>query len=212
MKFKLIPVTPFQQNCSIMWDTTGNAAIIDPGGEADKIIQFIQQNDLTPQAILLTHGHLDHVGAAVTLKKQYGIDIIGPHQADEYWLTGLPQQAQHFGLPDCSAFTPDQWLNENDEVQIGSLHFKVLHLPGHTPGHIGFINQENNIAFTGDVLFNGGIGRTDFPGGSYSQLILSIKEKLLPLDEQTQIIAGHGPTTTIGNEKYTNPFLLKEHN
>lgn len=210
MKFSLIPVTPFQQNCSIVWDQECNAAIIDPGGEPQKIIQFIQEHNLKPQAILLTHGHLDHVGAAVELKQYYSIKIIGPHIADEYWLQALPQQAESFGLPNCAAFTPDQWLNEQDQIQIGSLHFDVLHLPGHTPGHVGFINQSEQIAFTGDVLFNGGIGRTDFPGGSYTQLIQSIQKKLLPLNGQTRIIAGHGPTTTIANEKQTNPFLLRE--
>lgn len=211
LNLQIIPVTPFQQNCSIIWDQQKNAAIIDPGGEAEKLIQFIESQQLHLRAILLTHGHLDHVGAAVKLKTHFQVDIIGPHSADDYWLQGLPQQSEKFGLFECKAFTPDRWLDvEHEKITIGEMCFTVLHLPGHTPGHIGFIEQDKNIAFTGDVLFAGGIGRTDFPGGSYAQLIRSIKEKLFPLDDDMIIIAGHGDSTTIGREKQSNPYVRQK--
>ncbi|MFC0308248.1 MBL fold metallo-hydrolase [Gallibacterium trehalosifermentans] len=208
MNVQIIPVTPFQQNCSVVWDDEKNAAIIDPGGEAERIIQFIQENQLIPKLILLTHGHLDHVGAAAKLKREFNIEIVGPEKSDDYWLQGLPQQAEQFGLPYCAPLTPDRWLNEGDVIAVGDLSFEVLHLPGHTPGHIGFINKEENIAFTGDVLFHRSIGRTDFPGGNFSQLIQTIKEKLWALDDEMQIIAGHGLFTTIADEKNKNPFLI----
>lgn len=207
MNVQIIPVTPFQQNCSVVWDDEKNAAIIDPGGDAERIIQFINENQITPKVILLTHGHLDHVGAAAKLKREFNIDILGPEKSDDYWLQGLPQQAEQFGLPYCAPLTPDRWLNEGETIEVGELCFSILHLPGHTPGHIGFINQEEKIAFTGDVLFRRSIGRTDFPGGDFSQLIKSIKEKLWPLADDTQIVAGHGLLTTIADEKRQNPFL-----
>ncbi|OBW95650.1 MBL fold metallo-hydrolase [Gallibacterium salpingitidis] len=207
MNVQIIPVTPFQQNCSVIWDDEKNAAIIDPGGDAERIINFINENELKPKMILLTHGHLDHVGGAAKLKREFNLEIIGPHKADHYWLQGLPQQAEQFGLPYCAPLTPDRWLEECETVQFGALSFSVLHLPGHTPGHIGFINQEENIAFTGDVLFRRSIGRTDFPGGDFSQLINSIKTKLWPLADDMQIVPGHGLLTTIADEKRQNPFL-----
>ncbi|OBX09734.1 beta-lactamase [Gallibacterium salpingitidis] len=207
MNVQIIPVTPFQQNCSVIWDDEKNAAIIDPGGDAERIINFINENELKPKMILLTHGHLDHVGAAAKIKREFNLEIIGPHKADDYWLQGLPQQAEQFGLPYCAPLTPDRWLEEDDTVQFGTLSFSVLHLPGHTPGHIGFINQEENIAFTGDVLFRRSIGRTDFPGGDFSQLINSIKTKLWLLADDMQIVPGHGLLTTIADEKRQNPFL-----
>ncbi|MFC0324040.1 MBL fold metallo-hydrolase [Gallibacterium melopsittaci] len=210
MNVQIIPVTPFQQNCSVVWDDQKNAAIIDPGGEAERIIQFIQENQLIPRLILLTHGHLDHVGAAAKLKREFSIEIVGPEKSDDYWLQGLPQQAEQFGLPYCAPLTPDRWLNEGDVIAVGDFSFDVLHLPGHTPGHIGFINKVENIAFTGDVLFRRSIGRTDFPGGNFSQLIQSIKEKLWPLDDEMQIVAGHGLLTTIADEKSKNPFLTAQ--
>lgn len=207
MNVQIIPVTSFQQNCSIVWDSENHAAIIDPGGDADKIIRFIAEHKLMPKMVLLTHGHLDHVGAAAKLKREFELDILGPDLADDYWLEWLPKQAEQFGLPYCAPLKPDRWLKEGDEIQIGEINFTVMHLPGHTPGHIGFIDYQNKIAFTGDVLFRRSIGRTDFPGGDFSQLIQSIKTKLWKLDDDMQIVPGHGLLTTISDEKQNNPFL-----
>ena len=204
----IIPVTAFQQNCSIIWDDNKNAAIIDPGGEGEKIIARVEQLGLNVQAILLTHGHLDHVGAAEQLKAHFNVPIYGANQLDDYWFASLPEQANQFGLAEIQPFTPDRWLNqEGEHLKIGDFDFEILHLPGHTPGHIGFIEHQKGIAFTGDVLFRGGIGRTDFPGGSFDQLIESIKSKLYPLPDEMIIIAGHGPYTTIGEEKRSNAFV-----
>ncbi|AAU37431.1 MULTISPECIES: MBL fold metallo-hydrolase [Basfia] len=208
MNIDIIPVTSFQQNCSLIWDDRKNAAIIDPGGEPKKLIEKIEENGLDLKMILLTHGHLDHIGAAPALKAHFGVDIIGPHEDDVFWFENLPQQSAQFGLFEANAFLPDMWLNrENEVLEVGSLKLEVLHLPGHTPGHVGFFEHQNIVAFTGDVLFRNSIGRTDFPGGSYDDLISSIKEKLFPLGDDWIIIPGHGPYTTIGAEKKTNPYL-----
>lgn len=208
MNIDIIPVTSFQQNCSLIWDDRKNAAIIDPGGEPKKLIEKIEENGLDLKMILLTHGHLDHIGAAPALKAHFCVDIIGPHEDDVFWFENLPQQSAQFGLFEANAFLPDMWLNrENEVLEVGSLKLEVLHLPGHTPGHVGFFEHQNIVAFTGDVLFRNSIGRTDFPGGSYDDLISSIKEKLFPLGDDWIIIPGHGPYTTIGAEKKTNPYL-----
>ncbi|MGC7559503.1 MBL fold metallo-hydrolase [Pasteurella sp. PK-2025] len=208
MNIEIIPVTAFQQNCSLIWDDQKNAAIIDPGGEANKLISRITELELNLKTILLTHGHLDHVGAAPKLKQHFNVPMIGPHSLDRYWFEQLPQQSQRFGLPEIAAFEPDRWLDQEGEViEIGDIRFEVLHLPGHTPGHIGFIEHEKRISFTGDVLFKQGIGRTDFPGGDHQTLLQVIREKLYPLGDDMIIVAGHGPYTTIGQEKQTNPFV-----
>ncbi|SUC09330.1 beta-lactamase-like protein [Pasteurella canis] len=208
MNIEIIPVTAFQQNCSLIWDEDKNAAIIDPGGEADKLIKRIIELELNLKVILLTHGHLDHVGAAPKIKQHFQVEIIGPHSLDYYWFAQLPQQSQKFGLFEIAAFTPDRWLDKEGEiVEIGEMKFEVLHLPGHTPGHIGFIEHQKRIAFTGDVLFKQSIGRTDFPGGNHQTLLTVIREKLYPLGDDMIILAGHGPYTTVGQEKLNNPFL-----
>ncbi|PJG83112.1 MBL fold metallo-hydrolase [Caviibacterium pharyngocola] len=209
MNIDIIPVTAFQQNCSLIWDDEKNAAIIDPGGEAEKLIRRIEELGLNLQRILLTHGHLDHVGAAPKLKAHFKAEIWGSNSADDYWFQGLPQQSEKFGLLfEASAFTPDRWLNEEGEmIAIGDLRLEVLQLPGHTPGHIGFLERSKKVAFTGDVLFQNSIGRTDFPGGDHQTLLRSIREKLYVLDDETIIVAGHGAYTTIGREKQHNPFL-----
>ncbi|TYA31203.1 MBL fold metallo-hydrolase [Aggregatibacter actinomycetemcomitans] len=212
MNIEIIPVTAFQQNCSLIWDDKKNAAIIDPGGEADKLIKRIEELGLNLQAILLTHGHLDHVGATEKVKQQFNVPILGSNSKDDYWFKGLPQQSEKFGmLFEVATFEPDRWLDKEGEIlTIGDFTFEVLHLPGHTPGHIGFIEHQKRVAFTGDVLFKSGIGRTDFPGGSYDEIIASIREKLYRLDDDMIIVPGHGPYTTIGIEKQTNPYVKQE--
>ncbi|HHF5323442.1 TPA: MBL fold metallo-hydrolase [Haemophilus influenzae] len=208
MNIEIIPVTAFQQNCSLIWDDDKNAAIIDPGGEAERLIQRIEELNLNLKVILITHGHLDHVGAAMQLKQHFGVEIWGSQEEDKFLFESLPEQAQLFGLPNIDAFLPDRWFSQEGEIlKLDGFNFEILHLPGHTPGHIGFIEHEKKVAFTGDVLFQGGIGRTDFPRGDYETLISSIRTKLLLLNDDLIIIAGHGPYTTIGQEKQTNPFL-----
>ena len=207
MNIEIIPVTAFQQNCSLIWDDEKNAAIIDPGGEAEKLIGRIEELGLNLEAILLTHAHLDHVGAAEQVKQHFGVEIWGPQEEDRFLFDSLPEQSQRFGMPTIHAFLPDRWLHEGETIHAGGVIFEILHLPGHTPGHIGFIEKQKKAAFTGDVLFQGSIGRTDLPGGNYTQLISAIREKLFKLNGDMIIIAGHGPYTTIEHEKTNNPFL-----
>ncbi|MFC2553452.1 MAG: MBL fold metallo-hydrolase [Rodentibacter sp.] len=207
MNIEIIPVTAFQQNCSLIWDDEKNAAIIDPGGEAEKLIGRIEELGLNLEAILLTHAHLDHVGAAEQVKQHFGVEIWGPQEEDRFLFDSLPEQSQRFGMPMIHAFLPDRWLHEGETIHAGGGIFEILHLPGHTPGHIGFIEKQKKAAFTGDVLFQGSIGRTDLPGGNYTQLISAIREKLFKLNGDMIIIAGHGPYTTIEHEKTNNPFL-----
>lgn len=208
MNIEIIPVTAFQQNCSLIWDDEKNAAIIDPGGEAQKLIKRIEELGLNLQAILLTHGHLDHVGAAPQLKAHFGVEIIGPHHADEYWFQALPQQSRQFGLFEIDSFLPDRWLDQDGEIlTLAGYQFEVKHLPGHTPGHVGFVEHNQKVIFSGDVLFKQSIGRTDFPGGNHEELLYSIRAKLYSLPDDMIVIAGHGPATTIGQEKQQNPFV-----
>lgn len=207
MNIEIIPVTAFQQNCSLIWDDEKNAAIIDPGGEAEKLIGRIEELGLNLEAILLTHAHLDHVGAAEQVKQHFGVEIWGSQEEDRFLFDSLPEQSQRFGMPMIHAFLPDRWLHEGETIHAGGGIFEILHLPGHTPGHIGFIEKQKKAAFTGDVLFQGSIGRTDLPGGNYTQLISAIREKLFKLNGDMIIIAGHGPYTTIEHEKTNNPFL-----
>ncbi|MFM2481257.1 MBL fold metallo-hydrolase [Celerinatantimonas sp. YJH-8] len=208
MSFTIIPVTSFSQNCSLIWcDQTRQAAWVDPGGEANRLIQTATEHNVQITKILLTHGHLDHVGAALELANHYEVEIIGPQIADQFWLDHLPEQSQMFGLAHCEAFIPHHWLSHGDMVTIGEQELEVRHCPGHTPGHIVFINHQQRLAWVGDVLFHGGIGRTDFPQGNYEALIHSIKNELLTLPDDYQFIPGHGPSSTIGNERTRNPFL-----
>ena len=208
LKYQSIPVTAFQQNCSLVWcDQTNKAAFIDPGGDAEQLIKAVERYNVTLESILLTHGHLDHVGASKTLSSQFDVPIIGPHKNETIWFDNLPQQAQMFNLPHIEPFLPDQWLNEDETTQVGNLTFRVLQTPGHTPGHIIFFEENNKTAFVGDVLFKGSIGRTDFPQGDHDELIHSIKTKLLPLGDDVTIVPGHGPTSTLGLERISNPYL-----
>lgn len=208
MNLEIIPVTAFQQNCCLIWDQNNNAAIIDPGGEAHKLIQRIEELGLNLTKILLTHGHLDHIGAVMPLKQHFSVEVIGSNSQDKLLFATLPQQCQRFGVEEVEAFQPDQWLaGEGETINVGEFQFEVLHLPGHSPGHIGFIEHNKNIAFTGDVLFKNSIGRTDLPGGDHATLLHSIKTKLFPLNDEMLIMPGHGGYTTIGAEKRSNPFL-----
>jgi glyoxylase-like metal-dependent hydrolase (beta-lactamase superfamily II) len=207
MEFTILPVTPYQQNCSLLWDEAGRAALIDPGGEAERLLAEVAQRGLVLQSILLTHGHLDHVGAAVALRDALGIPIIGPQREEQFWLDLLPQQAELFGFPPAQAFTPDQWLNDGDRIEVGSSRFDVLHCPGHTPGHVVFYQPEARLAFVGDVLFKGSIGRTDFPRGDHAALLAAIRDKLFPLGDDVRFVPGHGAMSTFGHERRENPFV-----
>lgn len=207
MEFTILPVTPYQQNCSLVWDAAGRAALIDPGGEAERLLAEVARRDLTLQSILLTHGHLDHVGAAVELRDALGIPVIGPQREEQFWLDLLPQQAELFGFPPAVAFTPDQWLEDGDRVEVGSIRFDVLHCPGHTPGHVVFFQPDARLAFVGDVLFKGSIGRSDFPRGNHAALVAVIREKLFPLGDDVRFVPGHGAMSTFGHERRENPFV-----
>ncbi|TVS73945.1 hydroxyacylglutathione hydrolase GloC [Escherichia coli] len=205
MNYRIIPVTAFSQNCSLIWcEQTRLAALVDPGGDAEKIKQEVDASGLTLMQILLTHGHLDHVGAAAELA------VFGPEKEDEFWLQGLPAQSRMFGLEECQPLTPDRWLNEGDTISIGNVTLQVLHCPGHTPGHVVFFNEQARLLISGDVIFKGGVGRSDFPRGDHNQLISSIKDKLLPLGDDVTFIPGHGPLSTLGYERLHNPFLQDE--
>jgi glyoxylase-like metal-dependent hydrolase (beta-lactamase superfamily II) len=203
----IIPVTPFQQNCMLLWDEeTKKAVVVDPGGDLDRIEDAIKQAGVTVERILLTHGHIDHAAGAAELKEKLGVPIEGPHRADEVLLQHLPETGRGYGIP-ARAVTPDRWLEEGDEVKVGPMTFGVLHCPGHSPGSVVFTNLPQRFAIVGDVLFQGSVGRTDLPGGDHEALMRSIKEKLLPLGDDVTFICGHGPGSTIGNERLNNPFL-----
>ena len=210
LKYQIVPVTQFMQNCTLLWcDETHEAALIDPGGEAPRLLQAVQELGLTLTGIWLTHGHLDHVGAADELRQATGCPITGPQKADAFWLEALPAQSEMFGFARTEAFTPDLWLNEGDWLSVGQQRLEVLHCPGHTPGHVIFFSQPNKLALVGDVLFQGSIGRTDFPQGNHADLIASITHKLLPLGDEITFIHGHGPISTFGRERLSNPFLTQ---
>ncbi|KFA58176.1 hypothetical protein A9G34_07245 [Gilliamella sp. Choc4-2] len=208
-QYQIIPVTTFQENCSIIWcDETMEGAFIDPGGEPELLIKAVEKLGVNIKQILLTHGHLDHVGAATMLAKHYDVKIIGPSQEDEFLLTSLPQQSIQFGFPYTDSFLPDRWLKEGEQIQVGNISLDVLFCPGHTPGHIVFINHLDKLAFVGDVLFKSSIGRTDFPRGNHADLISSITNKLLPLGDNFIFVPGHGPMSSFGHERVSNPYLV----
>lgn len=214
LKAAIVPVTAFQQNCALIWDDASKrATIIDPGGDVERILGAVDQLAIRPERILLTHGHLDHAGGAAALREQLAersgqpIPIEGPDERDRFLLDGLEKQAAEFGLPDVRNVLPDRWLREGDTLEIAGLTFDVLHCPGHTPGHIAFVNQPARFAIVGDVLFHGSIGRTDFPYGDTGQLLGAIRGKLLPLGDDIAFICGHGPGSTLGAERRSNPFL-----
>lgn len=208
MKLGTLPVTAFEQNCSLILDEeTNRLAIVDPGGDIERIMDAIGQMGGQPEKILVTHAHLDHIGAVAELAERLGIPIEGPHIEDRFWIEMLPRQAQMLGMPAPPPFTPDRWLTDGDTVTVGDMTFQVLHCPGHTPGHVIFYQPDEKLALVGDVLFAGSIGRTDFPRGDYQQLVSSIREKLFPLGDDVNFVPGHGPMSTFGHERATNPFV-----
>ncbi len=208
LAFDIVPVTPFAQNTSLIWDTASlRAALVDPGGEIERLMAAIARRGVTVEKILVTHGHLDHVGAVGELATRLHVPIEGPHRDDAFWIDQLPAQAQMFGFPPARRFTPDRWLEHGDTVQVGTLDFEVLHCPGHTPGHIVFFNRTAQLAFVGDVIFQGSIGRTDFPRGNHADLIRSIRERLFTLGDEVRFVPGHGPMSTFAAERRYNPFV-----
>jgi len=208
LKVLLVPVTPFEQNCSILiCEETLKAAIVDPGGDLPRILQALSNANVTPEKILLTHGHIDHCAGAPALSKELNIPIEGPHEAERFWLEQLPMQSQRFGFPQAESFEPNRWLVDGDQVTVGNVHLDVKHCPGHTPGHVVFYSANDGLAVVGDVLFAGSIGRTDFPRGNHADLIRAIKEKLFPLGDDIVFVPGHGPTSTFGQERKTNPYV-----
>ena len=208
LRYLTIPVTAFQQNCSLVWcDATQKAAVIDPGGDLDVLLAAIKRLDLTLEQIWLTHAHIDHAGGTGELAQRLSLPIVGPHPGDQFWIDGLPQQSAMFGFPPAQHFTPTRWLHDGDTVQIGNEVLNVRHCPGHTPGHVVFHAPQIDRVFVGDVLFAGSIGRTDFPQGNHQQLIDSITQRLWPMGDQTVFIPGHGPESTLGRERQSNPYV-----
>ena len=208
MHFAVVPVTAFDQNSTILWcDKTKRAAVVDPGGDLERIEKVLSQQGLTLEKILITHGHCDHAGGALDLAEQHGVVIEGPQHEDAFWLDKLEDQSRMFGLPATRRFSPSRWLEHGDTVAVGEEVLEVLHCPGHTPGHVVFFSRQSAVAIVGDVLFAGSIGRTDFPRGDYDTLIRSIKGKLFPLGDEVEFVPGHGPSSTFGMERRNNPYV-----
>lgn len=208
MKVAIIPVTPFQQNCSLLvCEQTGKAAVVDPGGDLELILDAVKEQGVDLEKILLTHGHIDHCGGTAQLSQELGLPIEGPHVDDRFLIDELPQQSLRFGLAQLRSFVPARWLVGGDSVRFGKVELEVRHCPGHTPGHVIFFSPAYRLALVGDVLFAGSMGRTDLPRGDHATLIRSIREQLWPLGEDVTFIPGHGPTSTFGEERKTNPFV-----
>lgn len=206
--FRTVPVTAFAQNATLIWcEKTKDGAWVDPGGSPDRLLAIAQELGIDLKQILLTHGHLDHVGAAREMADRAGIPILGPHVDDRFWLEQLPAQARMFGTETVAAFLPDRWLEHGDQITVGEQTLDVLHCPGHTPGHVVFHDAQSHLALVGDVLFAGSIGRTDFPRGNHADLLESIRTRLWPLGDDTRFIPGHGPMSTFGEERRSNPFV-----
>lgn len=211
LEIRIVPVTPLQQNCSLIWDPVSRQAVlIDPGGDVERLMGALEQFGLTLKEMWLTHGHLDHAGAADEIRRRTGAPVIGPHRDDQFWLDQIETSAVRYGLAGLRNVTPDRYLEDGDVLELAGVEFDVSHTPGHTPGHVVIHNREARIAFVGDVLFQGSIGRTDFPRGDHQQLIASITGKLWPLGSEMQFVPGHGPTSTFGAERASNPFVADQ--
>ena len=208
LHYETIPVTPFQHNCSVVWEDEGmTAAIIDPGGDLDLLQSACKQLGVKLVAIWITHAHIDHAGGTAELADKLQLPIIGPHPGDQFWIDGLKDAAASYGFPPSRAFTPTRWLADGDTVTLGTHTLQVRHCPGHTPGHVVFYSPEIQRAFVGDVLFAGSIGRTDFPQGNHQDLLDSIVQRLWPMGDDTVFIPGHGPESTFGRERRSNPYV-----
>jgi hydroxyacylglutathione hydrolase len=204
----IAPVTPLQQNCTLVWCTkTKKAALIDPGGEAPRLLAAVKELGLTLDRIWVTHGHTDHAGAVQTIREETGVPVEGPHRDDQFWIDQIEASGRKYGIEGARAFTPDRWLENGDTVTLGETTWEVFHCPGHTPGHVVFFHRDTGFAQVGDVLFQGSIGRTDFPRGNHQDLIDAITQKLWPLGDNVQFVPGHGPMSTFGQERRTNPFV-----
>ncbi len=208
LKIQILPVTPFAQNCSLIWDADSmRGALVDAGGDKQQLLDAVSAAGVTLEKLLVTHAHLDHVGAVADLAEELDLPIEGPHRDDQFWIELLPTQAAQFGFPPSRAFTPQRWLGDGDQVTVGDIVFQVIHCPGHTPGHVVFYQADQQLALVGDVLFAGSIGRTDFPRGNHQNLIDSIRKKLFPLGDDIRFVPGHGPMSSFGAERRSNPFV-----
>ena len=208
LAYRIVPVTPFEQNCSLIWCTdTMKGALVDVGGDLEKLLAVAAKLGVSIEKLLLTHGHIDHAGGTGELAEQLNVPIEGPQEEDRFWLEQLPAQSRMFGFPPARDFTPTRWLHEGDTVTVGNETLQVIHTPGHTPGHVVFFHAVTKLAIVGDVLFAGSIGRTDFPRGNHKTLIDSIQKKLWPLGDEVDFIAGHGPMSSFGEERCNNPFV-----
>ena len=205
---RVVPVTPFQQNCSVLWcENTREAAVVDPGGDLDDVLSVVDEEGLKLSRIFLTHAHVDHAAGTAELARRRGVPVEGPHISDRFLIQQLPQYTAMFGLGPAEAFEPSRWLQQGDRVRVGDVELAVLHCPGHTPGHVAYFDEPGRFAIVGDVLFKGSIGRTDLPGGDHETLIRSIRENLFPLGDDVRFLSGHGPMSTFGAERRSNPFV-----
>lgn len=208
LKLSIVPVTPYQQNCSLLvCEASGRAAAFDPGGDLERIDEALSATGAQLEKVFLTHGHLDHCGLSRQFADRHGVPLEGPHEEDRFWIDQLPSQGQRSGFPPLAAFEPDRWLHDGDTVSFGEQQLSVLHCPGHTPGHVVFFHEAARLAIVGDVLFAGSIGRTDFPRGDHAALLHAIRSKLWPLGDDVQFVPGHGPMSRFGRERATNPFV-----
>jgi hydroxyacylglutathione hydrolase len=207
LRAAIVPVTDYQQNCSLVWCTkTMRGVLVDPGGDLPRLRQAIEKAGITVEKLLVTHGHMDHCGMAGVFAQELGVPIEGPHEEDRFWIASLGESQARFGI-EGHVFEPDRWLVDGDTVTFGEVELEVLHCPGHTPGHVVFFHRPSRLAVVGDVLFAGSIGRTDFPRGNHQDLLDSITGKLWPLGDDVTFIPGHGPTSTFGHERQSNPFV-----
>ncbi len=208
LRVAIVPVTPLQQNCSLIWNSeTGKGAVVDPGGDLGRLKQAMEANKITLEKILVTHAHLDHAGGVADLAREFGVPIEGPHRDDQFWIDRIEEAGRQYGVPNCKPFVPDRWLEDGDSVTAAGQTFEVVHCPGHTPGHVVFFHRALKLAFVGDVLFKGSIGRTDFPRGNHADLLSSITTRLWPFGDDIAFVPGHGPMSTFGAERRTNPFV-----